>query len=530
LSEAEEPKEISPGVIPAWAKKNDRSPFRGGTRQARTCHAPDPQNRCKLRLSAWNTWTPHWKLGYGLMNDNASTFLKSIAPFAPLWKGVHISSLVVRVEDKWVSFVTFLRATLVDEEIETFFADPADGFLGLRATLPFPDLNAFLGEFSPTGRVRVTVGDCSLEIYCDLAHAGLLKRPPSSTAAGPVSFYWPIREAPYDPRRAEHSSFCPGQVSQVMHTSGDQLHQIISQTQIELTSARLRSMKPAYSGLADFARAVGVPYDPRTSQSVWKIVAPLPFGMQPNDDGVIIQAPPKTLPHLSVRAFCEGWASQDVRLSQSEAAGQILGKLDWPGTSDKAQVYLYYSEEEIGSLTVRRWRGTENWRVAIDAYFDEEQRKLEAQLQARGESQQFEQGIVRLLALLGLPAIWYGSKDLQSRPDLAAFFTIDGERFVPIGECSGQKPSSKFTPLLARLAELQTRLGLNSVTILPVVFTPCDVSPADTRDASHDGIVIVGKPQLAELLAGARHSWSAQQVLQYFQSLLSATTIPDNFL
>ncbi|HVP52093.1 MAG TPA: hypothetical protein VMT05_08300 [Terriglobales bacterium] len=464
------------------------------------------------------------------MNDNASKFLESIAPFAPLWKGVHISSLAVKLKNKCVSFVTLVRATLVDEQITTFYAEPTGRFFGLKAALPFPNLGAFLREFTATGRVRVILDNYLLEIYCDLAHAGLLDHPPP-TAVGSVVFYAPTRRAPYDPRVGKLLSFLPGQISQVMGTAGDQLHQIISQAEIELISARLRSMKPAYSGMADFARrAIGVSYDPRISQSVWDIVAPLPFGMQPNDDGVVVQAPRTALPQVSVRAFCEGSAPHDVCLVDSEPEGQLVGKLDWPGSSDSAQAYLYYSGEEIGSVAVTRWRGTENWRVAADKYFDGEQRKLEAQLQARGESQEFEQGIVRLLALLGLPTIWYGGKHFHSRPDLAASFTIDGERFVLVGECVGQKPSTKFTPLLARLEELRTYLGVNSVTILPVVFTPCDVSPADIRDASHDGIIILGKSQLAELLVGAAQNWSVKQVLQYLESLLSVSTFPDSLL
>lgn len=463
------------------------------------------------------------------MNDAASTFLESIASFARLWKGVHISTLAVKIENKWVSFVTQVLATLADEEIATFHAEPTDRFLGLKASLPFADLGTFLAEFGTTGRVRVALGGDLLEIYCDLAHAGLQNHPPP-TAAGPVFFYQPRRNAPFDPRGGEHCTFLPGQVSQVMSTSGLQLHQMISQTEIELTSARLRTMKPPYSGLQDFGRAVGVPYSRTISQSVWDVVAPLPFGMQSSDDGVIVQAPPATLPHLSVRAFCEGAAPHDVPLTKSEAAGQLVGKLGWPNDSDSAHAYLYYSGEEIGSATVRRWRGTENWRVATDKYFDEGQRKLEAQLQARDESQEFEQGIVRLLALLGLSAIWYGSKHFRSKPDLAAFSKVGGQRFVLLGECTGQKPSSKFTPLLARLAEVQTYLGANSVTILPVVFTPCDVSPADTRDASHDGIIIVGKPQLFELLAGARYGWSAKEVVHYLESLLSAPIFSDSLL
>lgn len=282
-------------------------------------------------------------------------------------------------------------------------------------------------------------------------------------------------------------------------------------------------MSPAYSGLPDFARAVGVYYAPAISQSTWRVVAPLPFGMQPGDSTVIIDAPPASVPELRVRAFCDGAPAHDVCLTESDTPGRLIGRLCWPEPSNKAQAYLYYSGEEIGSITVSRWSGTQNWRITVDRYFDEEQRRLEAQLQTKSESQEFEQGIVRLLALLGLAPIWYGSKHFRSKPDLAAFSKFSDKRFVVLGECTGQKPASKFTPLLARAEELRISFGMNPVTIFPVVFTPCDVSPADTRDASQDGIIVVGKPQLLELLDGARNGWGPWQLLRYLESLLTPT-------
>lgn len=118
------------------------------------------------------------------------------------------------------------------------------------------------------------------------------------------------------------------------------------------------------------------------------------------------------------------------------------------------------------------------------------------------QSQDFERGIVALLALGRIPALPMGHKGPNNSFDVLGF--ADDQRII-VGECSVVEPSSdKLDKLMGRANQLQARLGQFSrgVRVLPVVFMPSNlesVSPTTTSMARERRIHLVWGSQLAKL-------------------------------
>ncbi len=139
---------------------------------------------------------------------------------------------------------------------------------------------------------------------------------------------------------------------------------------------------------------------------------------------------------------------------------------------------------------------------------------------ARKEQAEFEFAVVRLLNELRTPTIWYGDRQYQDRPDLAACIELKNEWIVLLGECTVQKPSVKFTPLLTRKRELE-KLLQGDVRVLAAVFTSSTLSSADKEQARQDGIALVGAEELAALLQGVVQEWGPDEVIAYLNGLLT---------
>ena len=122
------------------------------------------------------------------------------------------------------------------------------------------------------------------------------------------------------------------------------------------------------------------------------------------------------------------------------------------------------------------------------------------------EQTELELAVTRLLTELQIPATWYGDRQFQDRPDLAACLELKNEWVVLLGECTVQKPSVKFTSLLTRSRELESALQ-GEVRIIPAVFTSSTLSSADRGQAREDGIALVGADELAVLSRGVDQQW-----------------------
>ena len=106
----------------------------------------------------------------------------------------------------------------------------------------------------------------------------------------------------------------------------------------------------------------------------------------------------------------------------------------------------------------------------------------------------------------------------ERRPDLAAVCEYAASRFVLLGECTLEKPHSKFTPLKARTAELQGLLG-SWADVVPVVFTACEPAAGDFASASADGIILVGQEKLSGLLRLVATGPKPKEVLEFLRMM-----------
>lgn len=178
---------------------------------------------------------------------------------------------------------------------------------------------------------------------------------------------------------------------------------------------------------------------------------------------------------------------------------------------------LYFGEENIDRLKIGRWHGTSNWRLTVDSFFDPGQKFLKEALRGSVSSDAFEHAVARLLTLCDLPVIWYGKSRVSGRPDLAVAYERGTSRFVLLGECTIDKPHSKFSSLKARAAELSELLS-GWARVLPVVFTACEPAASDFASVAADGIVLVGRERLVELLKLAETGPSPNAVVELLRT------------
>lgn len=199
----------------------------------------------------------------------------------------------------------------------------------------------------------------------------------------------------------------------------------------------------------------------------------------------------------------------------------------WPKGSLTAKASLHYAEEEIGSISLRRWPGATTVRAAVDCYFDPEHERLKETLLGLGStagkkgkvSEPFEQACVRLMNLLGVPLIWYGGPWASSaRNDGAGLADTKEERVVVLAECTAEKPDAKFSALKARAQKLADSLQ-DEAKVLPVVFTQVDAAESVLDSAKEHGIALVGKEELNTLLKMLSSVSVGEDALSYLSKL-----------
>lgn len=94
--------------------------------------------------------------------------------------------------------------------------------------------------------------------------------------------------------------------------------------------------------------------------------------------------------------------------------------------------------------------------------------------------------MVRLLNVLGIPAIWYGKIVDSDRADAAAVIQAGDSTVLLLIECTREKPREKFSALSTRADQVRRSLQIKA-EVLPVVFTAAGVVESDiTQAGEHD--------------------------------------------
>jgi hypothetical protein len=447
------------------------------------------------------------------MLDDPTRFRPAIEPFMALWQKLRIACAAVFRNEKWVSMSTRIALSHMDAEPE-FFIQPASDFIAFGIDAPLSSLDELLQDICTSGRFRVLLSGSKFEIFLTIAHAK------SESNAQKIHL-----GPPFSTLHHHHESKLElGESHFQMWNDVEPQYNVIDSDQLNAVSSKLRVHTPSFNGVKDLLRNLNARYDKNQNRTSLDIIAPLPFSISSTDKTVTIAGPSASLRQLSVVGFFD----RDRAIAQLPAQGfegntglaVTSGVIPWPEHSRSGTLFLYYKTYEVGSVAVRRWLGTTNWKTQVQEFFDPGRSIFNRGLEGRKEQTGFELAVVRLLNELRIPAVWYGDKQYQDRPDLVGCIEFENKWIVLLGECTVQKPSTKFTPLLTRKKDLE-KLMQDDIEIRPTVFTCSTVSSADKEQARQDGISLVGADELAAMLHGIDQEWGPKEVIEYLNRLLT---------
>jgi hypothetical protein len=447
------------------------------------------------------------------VTDDPTFFLTTIEPFMPVWQKLRLSGVAVRKNEKWISLSTRLALSHEYPEPE-FVIRPTDDFIGFAKDVLLGGLHDLLDSICSNGVYSLQVEDRICEIFLSLAHARSDPRPNNIISGPPYSTIGQIHE-----RCLEIGDSC----YRLANSNVEHQYQIVDYDELSRISSKLRLHTPAFNGIPELLVALKAPFEKNNNQTSIEVVAPLPFSIKCSGTEVTVSAPYGCAKQLRVIGFFDtGQATVELTAVTEHVSApfaEVAGAIPWPKDAHSGKLFLYFNNDEVGSVVVHRWSGTTNWRVQVQGYFDPGAAILKKGLQARKQQTQFELATVRLLDELQIPAPWYGDHQYQDRSDLAACLELGKQRIVILGECTVQKPSDKFTLLLTRKKELENLLQ-GEIRVLPVVFTSTTLSSADKHQAREDGISLVGADEITTLVKGVEQGWGQHNVVAFLEQLL----------
>lgn len=436
------------------------------------------------------------------MDQRVAQFLAKLLPYEGIWTHFLVSTAAIHVDNQLVSLATKLWLRSEVDPPPELCQDVGGSFVMARFAMKAENFADYLSASIEGARV-VLPANRSVSL--------LVPRYSAHDSEPSFSFFQIATRAQPADRLAPYN-----QQIELQTQCGDP-HKIPDfQGRLEQIEREVRS-QTSYSGLRAAFQQLGLNFGyPSANQAVFSAVASFPFGLSYAEKKVKCEIPKHTIGKCRLKLFFD---SNDVQNDAIEAVESSCD-VQWPIGSKSAHSYLYFNGAEVGSIAMNRYAGTQQWRVQVDSYFDHSGTLLKAGLEERKNTEMFEQSVVRLLVLLGMPCVWYGDKRFNDRSDLAAAFETEQRRIVLLGECVGQKPSTKFTPLLNRVRDLREQVD-DDVFIIPVVFTASQVSSSDQAQARLDGIALVGRSELDRLrnLCGA--NYLPDRAINFLKSLMT---------
>jgi hypothetical protein len=384
------------------------------------------------------------------MAADPTSFVPAIEPFKSLWQKLRIAGVAAFREDKWIAISVRIGLSHLPAEPD-FLIEPTSDFVGFASDEKISVLDDLLNEISTKARFKVTAGGKEFEIFLTLAHAQG-KPDAQQVQLGPPFF---------NVSEEHEGSFEFGATRfRISHFSLEYQTRVLSYDQLQAVSSKLRVAMPPFNGVKELVTFLGAPFDRNQNQTSLEVMAPLPFSLTCSDTIATVTGPTAAMSKVRVIGFFDtGTATSQLKPSAADdqPITSASGDIPWPPKSKSGKLFLYFDTHEVGSVSVRRWVGTTNWEIQVQEYFDPGRAILKKGLEARKEQTEFELAVTRLLNELKLPTIWYGDKQYQDRSDVAACIEHKNQWIVLLGECTVQKPSVKFTPLLTRKKNLKSR-------------------------------------------------------------------------
>ncbi len=257
-----------------------------------------------------------------------------------------------------------------------------------------------------------------------------------------------------------------------------------------------------------------------------QLIAPLPFDLVDTQRGGVRVTIPTTAQGrvVSLKTFFYPEpeepavrAISPTEYSNRDSDVHVQWTPEWPGSATNASVRLFWGVHNIDALPINRWKESASILGVVDEYFDLERSRLRSALEYSDKrpSEEFEQAVVRLLSVLGIPTIWYG-KTVSDRADALGIIKSDKAILILI-ECTREKPIEKFSTLAERANHLRKFLPIKA-EVLPVVFTAARVVMSEVTAAVEYGLGLIGADEIEHLLGLiSTPSATATSILDYIR-------------
>lgn len=451
-----------------------------------------------------------------MTEDSLGIFQHRLVPYLGLLDQLVLRCVAVKVQERWIALYTGLTLNssldvgIVSEQV----VEPDDCLKAFVVRYEVGALEPVLSELR-RGVVSVKTAEATHTIFLNRAYAGITGNQSNISPSGVMEFTrdWPNRDLPYRPTLG------------VDAVTSDRVFELISFDEVNRITKRLRLHHPPYDGLPGLLHSMGSQTNPHnfTDSALLGVRAVLPFNTDFDDRLIAVECPYLALGGLKILCFFSSGETAEIYAANTFASNRhgiarVEFPINWPPECSQGTAYLYFGEEHVDQLKIGRWHGTSNWRLTLDSFFDPEQKFLQEALRGSAGSEAFEHAIVRLLGICELPVIWYGQSRVKGKPDLAAVYERGDSRFILLGECTLEKPNSKFSPLKARADELGELLA-NWARVLPIVFTACEPVTSDFANAAAGGIVLVGRDRLLDLLKIVDSGPRSNEVLEFLRTM-----------
>jgi hypothetical protein len=435
-------------------------------------------------------------------------FAAMLQPNWWLWESVRVSGVAFRQQDRWL--FAGLRIVLGAEPVGIHIAQDVHDCYILDVVLPGTQCSQVLYAVMEDGHLPAT------QVGTQVLPEFFLSRWHAKTESAEFRLSWSSFRMAQPGARHQ---FGVSQESFAATATLEALNHLVPVAEHAKYEVALRRGEPGFRGFADVARRLlpGMEIEAHKAGQA-HVLAPLPIDIQYNED-LLVRAPLGK--PIDVRCFFAEGAGplQPVALTRgADGRGGGSVAIDWPGTATQATIALLTEDNIILETIIARWPHAPSLRLRMNTYFDPAHVELRKFLTSQ-DPKGFEEGVVRLLNLLGLPAVWYHSTKGGRRPDAAAFHARQDRSAVVLAECTTEKPAEKLSQLRTRAQELREHLA-GTCDILPVIFASCPVHDDELTAAAEHRISLVGAEDLRKLvdfLDTDPTPAATYQVLQYLQ-------------
>ena len=436
------------------------------------------------------------------MKEHLQDFLEQIEPFQELWRSARLVAYAVKAQNRWI--LVSGRLQLSEKSIiSDTFEKVADfsTFFAFINEFQSESIEHVLGEIVDTENIHLSLGHP--QSFRDI---GLCSESDRNQSWSGLSWFGPNKFDRTTGMRffqIDRSGYKWAAQSQRQIATNPELSDCLRQANEQL------SRDTHIDGL----EALSAKYTPGLALSTnvnpeFQIIAPLPFDFHyTQESGVSLTSPVTVHSMPLLKAFFypghQPPAERFARPKECERESPVFHtewELEWPATATHAKVHLFYKQHNIDTLLVNRWSASASTRGAVDEYFDSAHTRLRDALKwnDRKKSDEFELAVVRLLNLLGIPAIWYGKAVDPDRADAAALIQSELLNLLMLIECVREKPDEKFSGLAERARHIAEKLQIENV--LPLVFTPAQTVQTEHDQAALYGVSLVGANEIDELL------------------------------